>query len=230
VDYGTAFVLGLAGSLHCAGMCGPLTLALPQEGNRRAVFVTGRLAYNAGRIVTYALLGAVFGLWGRLFFLAGLQQTLSIALGLMLIVGLMTSRKLALWRPATWMVGQIKSRISELLRQHTIGSQALLGFFNGFLPCGLVYVACAGATVSGGSLRGAICMAIFGAGTIPMMLAIGLSGRLIPFSVRLKLIKVVPVSVFLLGMLLVLRGLSLGIPYLSPDLSSSGSICCHHEP
>jgi len=102
----------------------------------------------------------------------------------------------------------------------------VLGLLNGLLPCGLVYVACAGATVTGGVLSGAIYMAAFGAGTVPMMLAIGLSGKLVPFSLRLKLLKAAPVSIFLLGALLILRGMSLGIPYLSPDLSA-GHACCH---
>ena len=70
-------------------------------------------------------------------------------------------------------------------------------------------------------------MAIFGLGTVPMMLAICLSGNLVPTSLRLKLVKTIPVCVFLLGTLLVLRGMSLNIPYLSPDMSSSGASCCH---
>ena len=226
MEYWTAFILGLFGSLHCAGMCGPLALALPHAGRNASGFVTGRLAYNLGRIVTYCAMGFVFGLFGKTFLLAGFQRTVSITLGVTLLVGLFASRRLALWRPVTLLVNVLKSRMGGLLRRRTFASQAVLGLLNGLLPCGLVYVAAAGAMATGGILRGAIYMAAFGAGTVPMMLAIGLSGKLIPFSLRLKLLKAVPVSVFLLGMLLILRGMSLGIPFISPQLSAAAS-CCH---
>jgi sulfite exporter TauE/SafE len=104
---------------------------------------------------------------------------------------------------------------------------ALLGLLNGLLPCGLVYVACAGATVAGGVSSGIGYMAAFGMGTAPLMLAIGVSGRLLPLPVRLRLRAAIPVSVFLLAMLLILRGMALGIPYVSPDLQHSGIDCCH---
>ena len=187
----------------------------------------GRVAYNVGRIVTYCLLGVVFGLAGWTFLLAGMQRWVSIALGVTLLLGLFASRKLALWRPVTSIVNQLKSRMSVLLRRRSFVALAVLGLLNGLLPCGLVYVACAGAAATGGILAGASYMAAFGAGTVPMMLAISLSGKLVPTSLRLKLRKAIPVCVFLLGILLILRGMSLGIPYLSPDMSAGGASCCH---
>ena len=222
----SAFLLGLAGSLHCAGMCGPLALALPAAGVSRTPFILGRLAYNVGRIVTYSLMGVVFGLVGRTVWLSGFQQAMSITLGVLLLAGLLASRRLALWQPVNSLVNRIKSPLSALLRRKNVPAQFLLGLLNGFLPCGLVYVACAGATVTGDPLRGALYMVLFGVGTFPMMLAIGLSGKLIPFKLRLKLLKAVPASVFVLAMLLILRGLSLGIPYISPDLSAAHPSCC----
>ena len=119
----------------------------------------------------------------------------------------------------------MKARMSGLLRQRSLVSVGVLGLLNGLLPCGLVYVAAAGATATGHVLNGAIYMAAFGAGTLPMMLAIGLGGKLVPLSLRLKLRAAIPVSVFLLGALLILRGMSLGIPYLSPNLAAGA--CCH---
>jgi len=222
----TAFLLGLIGSLHCAGMCGPLALALPSRGNL-ARFGAGRVAYNIGRILTYCLLGLVFGLAGRTAVLAGIQRWVSIVIGAAVLAGLLLSRRLALWRPATALVGFLKSRMSGLLAQHSIGASAMLGMLNGLLPCGLVYVACAGSVVAGSLLAGAQYMAFFGAGTIPMMLTIGLSGKFFPISLRLKLRRVIPASVILLGVLLIFRGLSLGIPFLSPDLGRGLACCCH---
>jgi len=223
----TAVALGLVGSLHCAGMCGPLALALPHAGNRPAGYFAGRAAYNLGRIVTYCLLGFIFGLLGKTLLLAGVQRWLSIALGVMLLIGLFASRKLALWRPIGVLVEQLKSRMAVLLRRHSFDALLVLGLLNGLLPCGLVYVACAGATATGDLFRGALYMLAFGVGTVPMMLAISLSGKLVPFSLRLKLLKVVPVAVFLLASILILRGMELGIPYLSPVLSGDGASCCH---
>jgi sulfite exporter TauE/SafE len=117
--------------------------------------------------------------------------------------------------------------MSHLLGRPALSSLVLLGLLNGLLPCGLVYVACAGAVTSGGILEGTQYMAAFGLGTFPMMLAIGLSGALVPLSLRLKLRRTIPVCVFLLGALLILRGMSLHIPYLSPDLSGARS--CHFK-
>ncbi len=222
----TAFILGLVGSLHCAGMCGPLALAMPSTGDSRVQYFAGRLSYNLGRLVTYCVLGIVFGVVGRTLLLAGVQRWVSIVLGLALLAGLLGSRELALWHPATRLVQSIKLHMSSLLRHRSLRSLAFLGLLNGFLPCGLVYVACAGAVATGGVLPGTQYMAAFGVGTIPLMLAIGLSGKLIPTPVRLQLRKAIPVSVFLLSLLLILRGMSLGIPYLSPDLAS-GASCCH---
>ena len=224
----TAFVLGLVGSLHCAGMCGPLALALPVTGRNAVGFTVGRLVYNVGRLFTYCLLGLIFGFVGQTLLVAGLQRWVSIGLGLLLIVGLIGSRKLALAAPIVRGVDRLKTVMAAFLQRRSLPALAVLGGLTGLLPCGLVYVACAGAAATDHWQRGALYMAAFGLGTFPMMLAIGLSGRLLQGSIRFKLRHAVPISVVLLSALLILRGLSLGIPYLSPDLShSSGS---HHAP
>jgi sulfite exporter TauE/SafE len=221
----SGFLLGLLGSAHCAGMCGPLALALP--GNPRpGPFFVGRLAYNSGRILTYSALGAVFGMFGRTLAMAGFQRWLSISLGLVLLAGLLLSRRAALSRPITWLVTRVKTPMAALLCRRSLSSVALLGVLNGFLPCGLVYVACAAAAATGGLASGSLYMVAFGLGTLPMMLAISLSGKLVPFSLRLRLARAIPFCIVVLAGLLIVRGLSLGIPYLSPDISDPQS-CCH---
>jgi sulfite exporter TauE/SafE len=222
----TAFMLGLVGSLHCAGMCGPLVLAITAASPGR--FLLGRVAYNTGRILTYCAMGLVFGLLGKSFLVVGIQRWASIGLGIALLLGLFASRKLALWRPVTALVERLKSSMSVLLRQRSLASLVLLGLLNGLLPCGLVYVACAGAAAAGGIVSGVAYMVAFGAGTVPMLLGISLSGKLVPLTLRLRLRKAIPVSVFVLAAILVLRGMSLGIPYISPDLSGGSVACCHH--
>src|SRR6266853_4473242 len=119
MDYWTAFILGLVGSLHCAGMCGPLALALSVAGNTLTGFVLGRLAYNLGRIITYSLLGVLFGLSGHALMLSGFQRWTSIGLGLALLLGLIASRKATFSRPFYWMVERLKSRMSVVLRQRS---------------------------------------------------------------------------------------------------------------
>lgn len=227
MDSWTAFMLGLVGSLHCAGMCGPLALALPRGGRPFGGCLTGRLAYNFGRIVTYTIMGVVFGSVGQALLMAGIQRWVSIGLGMLLIGGLLVSKRASVWPPITRAVDALKAQLGLRLRQPSVGSLAAVGLLNGLLPCGLVYVAAAGATATGGVVSGAQYMAAFGLGTIPMMLAISLSGSLVPMQLRLRLRKAIPITVFLLGTLLILRGMSLGIPFLSPDISEAGTACCH---
>lgn len=227
MQFWTALVLGLAGSLHCAGMCGPLALALPAPGRGTASFIAGRAAYNLGRITTYCLLGVLFGSLGKTLFVAGVQRWLSIALGAALLAGLFSSRRAAMAKPVSALVTRLRSGMSHFLRRRSLISLAALGLLNGLLPCGLVYVAGAGATSTGSIIGGAFYMALFGAGTLPMMLIISLSGKLVPPSLRLRLGRVVPVSIFILATLLIFRGLGLGIPYVSPNVAAGS--CCHNH-
>jgi hypothetical protein len=212
-------------------MCGPLALALPGDPRRWGAYAAGRLAYNAGRLLTYGLLGVVGGLVGRFLFLAGFQRWLSLGLGLAILAGWLGSRTLKLNTSVTSLVSWLKAGLAGLLRRRTIGSLGLLGGLNGLLPCGLVYVACAGAAATGGVWEGAAYMLCFGLGTVPLMLVISLSGKPLQGLLRLQLPRVIPVCLVLVSLLLILRGLSLGIPFLSPDLGG-GSTCpaCHAAP
>lgn len=224
----TAFGLGLFGGLHCAGMCGPLLLALPQSRMPEPRFVVQKLIYHAGRILTYTLLGVVFGLIGKTLFLAGLQRWVSIGLGLILVTGVLFSPR---FLQAPWVfkaLGLLKSGMGSLLRSPGPVSQLFLGALNGLLPCGLVYVAAAGSLATGGILAGAGYMILFGAGTLPALLAVSFAGRLFAPSLRARLRRLAPAAVAILGGLLIARGLSLGIPYLSPDLQASAATPhCH---
>ncbi len=224
----TAFVLGLIGSLHCAGMCGPLALALPVVGNTRLSFTASRLLYNAGRLLTYCVIGALFGVVGRSLSLAGLQRWLSLGAGVLILVGLVLSTRTATKLPAWQTVAFLKRTFGSLLRRRTFASLLLLGAINGLLPCGLVYVAAAGATATGGVSSGIAYMVAFGLGTLPVMLGLGLAGKRLQLTFRFRLQKLIPISVAALALLLVIRGMALGIPYLSPDLAASHlSGSCH---
>lgn len=212
----TAFVMGLVGSLHCLGMCGPLVMALPHSSGFRA------LIYHASRIFAYGLMGLLIGLFGKGLNLAGFQQGISIFSGiLILLFGLGLLRKKTAWPPFFMRLYQ------RWMRSTDVGSTALLGLLNGFLPCGMVYVAMAGALAEQEALEGALFMVVFGAGTLPMMLGISWSKTLWTIELRRKLNKAVPVVTILIGVLFILRGMNLGIPYISPEIEAKQvKECC----
>lgn len=215
----TAFLLGLVGSLHCAAMCGPLVIAVSGPGR-------SRLIYNAGRIAIYCAIGLLFGAVGKTFVLAGLQRWLSLGAGAAILVGLLLSSRFALKTPFTKAITKLKSLFGSLLQRRTLASQFLLGSLNGLLPCGLVYIAAAGAAATGSPVSGALHMAAFGAGTLPMLLGLGFASRgLRPVALRFQ--KLIPICVMLVAMLLLLRGMALGIPYLSPTLNEFAHNACH---
>jgi hypothetical protein len=228
MEFWLAFMLGLAGSAHCAGMCGPLALALPTGGRKGFSLVPNRLVYNAGRVTTYCLLGLVFGLIGRSLALAGVQRWVSIGLGMAILVGLLFAKTRVLTMQLALPVAWLKSALGRLIRQQTLASQYGFGVLNGLLPCGLVYLACVGAAATGGVFSAVQYMLVFGLGTVPMMLALSLAGQMLSVNFRLRLQKLIPVCLVIVAVLLILRGLALGIPYLSPDLTGDQpGACCH---
>jgi len=223
---GTA--LGLAGSLHCAGMCGPLMLALPRTGQSRAAWLFGRLLYHLGRVTTYAGIGVAVGLLGRSLSWVGIQRWVSLVIGLLLLGGLLWKR---LWHSpfGSWTLpAWLSHGMRDLLRERSLAALYGLGLLNGFLPCGLVYVAAGAATASGSLVHALQFMIAFGLGTVPLTLALTLAPGILPASIRLRAQRGIPWAVALVGLLLVLRGLALGIPYLSPSVGNAAQpACCH---
>jgi len=227
----SAFILGLFGGMHCAGMCGPIALALPAQKSFAAGFVRKSL-YNSGRVLTYSTMGAFAGLIGMSFNLAGWQQGLSIFLGVVLIGGLVMmgfkNLNIPMVGPVVKITHNVKKYFSIFLNKKSAGASIALGIINGFLPCGLVYIALTASMAAGSPESSALYMAIFGLGTFPMMLTISLAGHVIGPSLRQRIYKIVPVFVFTLGVLFILRGMSLGIPYISPDLEGDPSHSSGH--
>ncbi|UOQ51138.1 sulfite exporter TauE/SafE family protein [Hymenobacter cellulosivorans] len=207
-------------------MCGAIALALPGRPDAASArYVGGRLLYNLGRVTTYSVLGAAAGLVGQSLRLVGLQQSLSIASGLLilLLVGLpqryaqALSAGQGLSRPLAW----VKNHLTRLFQQHSWRALYLTGLLNGLLPCGLVYLALAGALSAPGVLGAAAYMACFGLGTLPLMLGLSLTSRLVPLQWRTRMRQAVPYVASLLAVLFIVRGLGLGIPYLSPQLPAA---------
>lgn len=233
----TALGIGLMGSLHCVGMCGPLALALPRAQKDRLTFLSGRILYNSGRVVTYAGMGAVFGLLGQSLLLAGWQRGLSIAAGV-LILAYVAAHALGRGRwnveaAALRVLAPVQRLLGRLLKTPRIGSLFVVGLLNGLLPCGLVYVALAGAAATGSALGGAQFMAFFGIGTMPLMLAVSLVGPSLHGALRGRFQRAIPLALSVLAVMFILRGLELGIPYVSPNLTAqvedgAAPACCRH--
>ena len=221
----SAFLIGLFGSFHCIGMCGPIALALPIQQDDRLALVSGRVLYNVGRAITYAFIGLVFGLLGQSLSLAGFQQSISIIAGVLILLMVLLpskySQKLYLLKPAYGFTNFLKKKFGILLKRKSIASIFFIGLLNGFLPCGLVYIAVAGALASGGFFEGAAYMFIFGIGTLPIMLAVSLAGNFISLNVRKRVNKLIPAFMIVLACLFILRGMNLGIPYISPQLQQT---------
>lgn len=227
-----ALLMGLAGSLHCVGMCGPIAMALPLQGRSNIGKITGAMAYNMGRVTTYALFGMVFGLLGRSFEWFGWQQRISIGLGLVILLFLLIPRvfpKMSVHPAIQKYMAGLRKAIATHLFKGDPSSMYATGLLNGLLPCGLVYMALAGAVVSGNLVEGMLFMAVFGLGTIPAMLSISLAGGWLKQPVRVKIRQMYPAILLLMATLLILRGLGLGIPFVSPKLNMSGSVQmdCH---
>lgn len=219
------FTLGAAGSLHCAGMCGPLSLALPIQHFSAVQKFLALLLYQAGRMITYSVIGLVFGLAGRQLFISGYQQWFSIGMGtlVLLLAALYFIQKkkirLSFLSPFYQSVQRIIMRI--LKSSTSIASFLMLGMANGLLPCGMVYIALATSLSFAEIGESILFMALFGAGTLPVMMFIGYAGVLIKPELRTAFRRLTPVFISLMGVILILRGLNLGIPFLSPELPQS---------
>ena len=215
-----AILMGLLGSFHCIGMCGPIAISLPKAGHHELTIFGGRLLYNLGRIITYAIIGGIVGLIGKGIFLTGFQQIISIGLGVLLIAMVLLPHFFRVPILTSW-PNKLRSRLIPLFKKRGLLFSFLIGLLNGLLPCGLVYMAIAGALATGDPLMGMVFMMGFGIGTAPIMLMAGYSNRWITPGLRVKIQKAIPVFVVAIGLVFILRGLNLGIPYLSPKIAAN---------
>lgn len=231
----SAIILGLLGSLHCVGMCGPIAFMLPVDRTNKTKKFSQVLIYHFGRLLAYGIIGLLFGLLGKGLYVFGMQQKLSIAIGILMILIVLipyrTFAKYNLSKPIYKVISKVKNGLGEALKKKSPDTFLTIGFLNGFLPCGLVYMALFGAIAMGNALQGFLYMFLFGLGTIPLMTtAIYFSGTL-KGNLRKKVQKTVPVFVVIIGALFIIRGLGLGIPYISPEPVVelvSAEIQCHN--
>ncbi|MFK7001323.1 sulfite exporter TauE/SafE family protein [Flavobacterium oreochromis] len=220
----SAFILGLISSLHCVGMCGPIAMMLPVDRKNQTKKVIQIIIYNIGRIMSYILLGSFFGLLGRGLFLAGFQQKMSIIIGILMIVIVLVPEKVFAQynfsKPVFIMLSKVKTLLGQQFKNKTYQSIFMIGLLNGFLPCGLVYVALFGAIAMQKISLSIVYMALYGIGTIPMMTMVVYISNLLTLPVRNKIQKIIPIAVIGVGVLFIFRGLGLDLPFLSPSTMS----------
>jgi uncharacterized protein len=221
---GAAFLLGLITSLHCVGMCGPIALSLGLNSSQSFGLYAKNITYQLGRISTYSILGLIVGFFGSGFQMAISQQLLSIIAGIimmsMVFLPKNLSTSIASKNPLTAILFSIKLALGKLLGKSNFQSLYTIGLLNGLLPCGPVYVALTAAIASHTPIEAAFFMGIFGLGTMPLMFLTTLIGNKLSQEFRNKILKLYPVILLILGVLFVLRGLELNIPYLSPSEKS----------
>lgn len=219
-----AFMIGIIGSFHCVGMCGPLAFALPLNSNSFVGKLTGSLLYNAGRVVTYAVLGLLFGSIGETAAFFGFQQWLSIAAGVailaFILLPLIYKAQSAAANYANKGFSKLRTVLAGLFAKKNNRSLFMIGLLNGLLPCGLVYMAVAGAIATGSSLGGSLFMAAFGLGTLPVMWSVAFFGNYAGIKLRQNIRRFYPYMMALMACLLILRGMGLGIPYVSPKMNA----------
>lgn len=221
------FLLGVAGSAHCVGMCGPLLMSLPHSRGW-----LGPVYYHFGRISMYGLGGILFGTLGRGIYLAGWQQGLSITLGALILLITLTrliGKRFSLSFKSIGLYQWVQRQMAALWKSPSPVTFLAAGAANGLLPCGMVYVAIAMALTSASALGSAAFMLCFGLGTIPMLMGLQVSGRMVSVPVRYRIRRLLPYLTACVAVLLILRGLNLGIPFVSPVLASrpSQAVICH---
>lgn len=232
----TAFILGIGSSLHCVAMCGPITMALPSEASKKT-FIVNRVVYNLGRILTYALMGVLLGIFISGISLQEYQSHISIVAGVSLLLMAFFYKRVERFLSGNSITGSGVRQLQKNMRQHMkktgVVSRFILGMLNGLLPCGMVYFALIGALAQSTIGASAAYMSLFGLGTLPMMLSVAFTTQLISGKVKLFLSENRPVLVGIIALLFVLRGLELGIPYISPEVQMEQdhveSSCCKRK-
>jgi len=201
-------------------MCGPIALALPTGPVKSIRFYSGRLLYNFGRVITYSVFGLIFGLIGKNLAIVGLQRWVSIVSGVVIIIIVLLPQSAKTLFISKLSLGKFTQKLKEafgkLFRKGSLTSMLFIGIVNGLLPCGFVYVGVAGAIAVGDVGLGVVYMALFGLGTIPVMFVTSVAGNFISIGIRQKLTKIIPLLAIILAILFILRGMNLGIMYISP--------------
>ncbi len=215
------FLIGLGSNFHCIGMCGPIALAIPVNRKNNLTILSGALQYNIGRVITYAILGLIVGTIGLTINTLGVLQWLSIisGIGLILYAWKKYIGNLLPFKNSKFSIQPLLNKgLGKVIRSKNPLRLFFLGFLNGLLPCGMVFVALTNAILTGDIIPSAIAMIAFGIGTLPAMIGVVFMMNKITQQTRQKMTRLVPYLLTIVGLLIILRGLNLGIPYISPSV------------
>lgn len=207
-------VSGMVGAAHCLGMCGPFALAIGAAATDWRTNLRRQLAYSAGRIFTYAVLGATAGFAAARLAVSlpawtNLPAALAISAGLLLLwqgllaAGVMQRRGI---RGTTVCPGG--GALRSLLAANGLVDVFVAGLFTGLLPCGLLYGMLAYAASRHDVIVGMISMTAFGAGTIPAMVVAGLGGSALTAAGRRRMHTVAAWCLVVTGLVSIMRGAS----------------------
>ena len=233
-----AFILGVISNLHCLGMCGPIALAIPLNRSSKSAMFLGILQYHIGRVLVYGILGYLVGYIGMGIKLFGVLQAISILAGIGIIIYAWRKKITFYKNPfSSSLVSRLSSLLSQsmgkIMRSESPLKLFLLGALNGLLPCGMVYTALITAVVLGTPILSATSMLAFGLGTLPGLVAFSVFAQQLGNTIRSKINRYLPYQITVVGLLIVLRGMNLNIPYISPKVSFSEEKkevvmdCCH---
>lgn len=232
LTYTMALLMGFTGSLHCAGMCGPIMWVMPFHAFNGVKKMVAIGLYHAGRISVYAALAAILHSFRNIFD-PKVQQYISIILGASLLaVGILSFIPNYVAKFKLPWAEYIKKQLGHVIGKPGLAMITISGILNGLLPCGLVYMALSASLAAATTAQAAVTMYVFGMGTLPMLVSITLLKSRISIIRSNKIKKLVPITVFAIGCLFVLRGMNLGIPYLSPKVTVVNNeikSCCSHK-
>jgi sulfite exporter TauE/SafE len=219
IDYGLIFLTGVFASLHCIGMCGAVVLAYstqPASVSGSNSNFSLHTAYNSGRILSYALLGALVGIAGMLMsWVQNAGEYFSIVGGGIMIVAGFAMLGLIPIPSSISLFGSskiISQQHGQLLRKRTITSKLALGFLTPLLPCGILYAMLAKAASAGNALNGALTMGIFAIGMAPSLMLLGSVSSFFTARMRKGAEQLAAVMIIVMGLVLIARGFHL--PYL----------------
>lgn len=231
----SALIFGLISSLHCIGMCGPIAMMLPVDRSNPTKKVIQIMLYQIGRLSAYASLGLIFGILGKGFYMAGIQQHISIIVGILMILIVLIPERLFMKynfsKPVYKLLSNVKTSLGNQFKRKSPDALFTIGLLNGFLPCGLVYAALFGAIAMQNVTLGVTYMLLYGLGTIPMMSAVVYISNFLSIPLRSKMQKIIPLVTVIIGMLFILRGLGLDIANISPsnmNLFVQANANCHN--
>lgn len=216
--YISGLVIGLSASLHCLGMCGPLVLAVPIKSKSNYGQLIGIIQYHLGKTLTYAFLGLLIGFVGMSLQTLKWMQILSIVSGIAIIF--FAWAKYIKFNKST-KIQQLYTRYSgralnKLFKSEIPFKPLWFGMINGLLPCGLVYIALINSLLASNPFSSALAMVFFGLGTVPILTI----ARFVSNKIHWKTNRLTPIFITLIGVMVIFRGLNLGIPFLSPKIET----------